>query len=167
MRHLPPRRRLLRHLNWLLVALVLLSPVLARADFLSPGERGRPGGIAQKNNVEAFWKAQRTWVDPVVDGTTVTIDLSQGNFYVWTIGATGRTLANPANPPWGGQSQSFMLKIIEGGTGSNTITTYGSAWKFSGGTKPTLSTAAGAYDIWSCVAVGLSEIDCQQVANFQ
>lgn len=151
----------------LLIAAALLWPALARAEYVMPGERAHPNSYAQKNSVESFSKSQRSNSVAVVDGATVTLDLSQGHLYVWTIGATGRTLTNPINPPPAGQAQNFMLKIIEGGSGSNTITTYGSAWKFSGGTKPTLSTTAAAYDVWSCVAIGPAEIDCQQVANFQ
>ncbi len=54
------------------------------------------------------------------------------------------TLANIASPPVG---QSFYLTVIQSATGSDTIGTWGTNYKFSGGTKPTLSTGANAVDI--------------------
>lgn len=57
--------------------------------------------------------------------------------------AGNRTLDNPTNLVAGG---TYVLRIIQDGTGTRTLA-YGSAYKFPGGTAPTLSTAAGAEDI--------------------
>jgi hypothetical protein len=54
------------------------------------------------------------------------------------------TIANIASPPVG---QSFYLTVIQSATGSDTIGTWGTSYKFSGGIKPTLSTGANAVDI--------------------
>jgi hypothetical protein len=55
--------------------------------------------------------------------------------------ATGRALASPTKVKVG---QTGVIQIIEDATGSRTITTYGSTWKFAGGTHPTLTMAANA-----------------------
>ena len=55
--------------------------------------------------------------------------------FVWSIGGAGRTLANPTN---GKPGQKGVIWLLPGASG--TITTWGSAYKFPGGTKPTLTT---------------------------
>jgi hypothetical protein len=62
------------------------------------------------------------------------------NFSV-TLGGN-RTLADPTNLTAG---QSGCIWITQDGTGSRTLA-YGSAWDFTGGTAPTLSTAASSVD---------------------
>jgi hypothetical protein len=128
-----------------------------------PGSREKAGNWAGAGRQNVFGKSQLERAFTVVDAATVTLDLSQSQFFVWTIAAAGRTLANPINMPATGQFTSFFLRITAGASG--TITTYGSAWKFSGGTKPTFSTSN--YDVLSCVAYQAAEIDCNAVTNFQ
>lgn len=84
--------------------------------------------------VDVLWDSG-TFVS-LTDGATVTPDFSQGYNFQWTIGAAGRTLANPTNfKPTGGQSG--MIYINAGASG--TITAWGTAWKFPGGVKPSLT----------------------------
>jgi hypothetical protein len=54
--------------------------------------------------------------------------------FVWTLGGAGRTLANPTG---GKAGQKGLIFLLPGASG--TITTWGSAYKFPGGTKPTLT----------------------------
>jgi hypothetical protein len=54
------------------------------------------------------------------------------------------TIANPTNVYAG---LSGNITLIQSATGTDTISTWGSTWKFSGGAKPTLSTAANSIDI--------------------
>jgi hypothetical protein len=70
----------------------------------------------------------------LTDGATVTPDFSLGIDFTWTLAAAGRTLANPINAKIG---QKGMFAISPGASG--TITTWGTMWKFTGGTKPTLT----------------------------
>lgn len=93
----------------------------------------------------------------LTDASTVTPDFSAGFDFIWTIGATGRTLANPTSPKAG---QKGVLYIVQDGTGSRTITTWGSQYKFAGGTKPTLSTAAGSIDVISYCCKSTTEVEC-------
>lgn len=103
----------------------------------------------------------------LADAATVTPDLNQAVTFVWTIGATGRTLANPANLSSVFIGQRLILYLIQGSGGSKTITTYGSAYKFVGGTPPTLSTAASAIDRLVCEIYSTTIMTCTFNANFQ
>ncbi len=58
------------------------------------------------------------------------------------------TIANPANIS-AAPGQVGMFKIVQSSTGNDTITSWGSDWKFSGGTPPTLSTGANAIDYFA------------------
>ena len=66
------------------------------------------------------------------------------NFSITLSSACPCTLANPSGAYNG---LAGFIEVIQDGSGSRTITTYGSTWKFSGGTKPTLSTAINAKDV--------------------
>jgi uncharacterized protein YaiE (UPF0345 family) len=77
----------------------------------------------------------------LTDGATITPDFSLGNNFSVTLGGN-RTLANPSNMTVG---QSGVIYVTQDGTGSRTLS-YGTYWKFSGGTAPTLTTTASATD---------------------
>jgi hypothetical protein len=93
----------------------------------------------------------------LTDGATVTPDFSTGIDFIWTLGAAGRTLVNATNPKTG---QKGVIYLVQDGTGSRTITSWGTSYKFSGGTKPTLSTAANAVDILTYVVKSATEYEC-------
>ena len=84
-------------------------------------------------------------------------DMSAGIDFVWVLAGAAQTLANP-NAPKPGQKGIFYL--TQDGTGGRTITTWGSQYKFPGGTKPTLSTAANAVDVISYAVKSATEIHC-------
>lgn len=75
------------------------------------------------------------------DGTT-TIDWKLGNKFFFTFGAQNETFTftAPSNPG------NFMLVVKQDATGSRTAT-WPASVKWSGGTAPTLSTAANSIDI--------------------
>lgn len=77
----------------------------------------------------------------LTDGATVSWDLSGGNAATLTLGGN-RTFAAPTNLAVG----TYILTVIQDGTGSRTIT-WNSVFKWTGGTAPTLSTTAGAKDL--------------------
>jgi hypothetical protein len=92
--------------------------------------------------------------------TTDTIDWSIGNHHKSTLGGTCTyTFTAPAGPT------TITLKIVQDGTGSRTAV-FPAAVKWSGGTAPTLSTAAASVDIVSfyydgSVFYGASALDFQ------
>ena len=89
----------------------------------------------------------------LTDASSVTWDLStqQNASLLMTsaIGAT-RALANPTNMVAGKYS---TLIITQSSSGSNALT-YGTAYKFPGGSKPILSTSANAVDILTFLSDG-------------
>jgi hypothetical protein len=94
----------------------------------------------------------------LTDGANIATDASLGNIFTVTLGGN-RTLDNPTNAASG---QVIIYRIKQDGSGSRTIT-WGSDFRFSGGTAPTLTTTANrtdyihfAYDAadarWDCVS---------------
>lgn len=87
------------------------------------------------------------------DGTTVTFDMSDGNFQTVTLGGN-RTLAL-SNVKTG---QAFMLKLKQDGTGSRTVTWFsGISW--AGGSAPTLTTTANKSDTFGFICTGTNTYD--------
>jgi hypothetical protein len=77
----------------------------------------------------------------LTDGTSIAVDFNAGqNFAVQLAG--NRTLESPTNCVAG---QTGSIFVIQDGTGGRTLS-YGTNWKFAGGTAPTLSTAISAVD---------------------
>lgn len=92
--------------------------------------------------------ARAAWgekVQSLTDGATISVDASLANNFRVTLGGN-RTLANPTNLIDG---QVLNFRIFQDGTGSRTLS-YGTKYKFPGGTAPVLSTAASAKDFMSC-----------------
>lgn len=82
------------------------------------------------------------------DGATVTFDLAVANKHTVTLGGN-RTLAL-SNPQTG---QVFMIRLLQDGTGSRTVTWFsGISW--AGGTTPTLTTTANKADIFGFLCTG-------------
>ena len=75
------------------------------------------------------------------DGATITIDMATACHHSVTLGGN-RTFAAPSNQVVG---QSGSIFITQDGTGSRTAS-FNSAFKFVGGTAPTLTTGAGLTD---------------------
>ena len=80
-------------------------------------------------------------ITALTDGSTITIDMATACHHSVTLGGN-RTFAAPSNLAVG---QSGSIFITQDGTGSRTAS-FNSAFKFAGGTAPTLSTAANAVD---------------------
>jgi len=87
----------------------------------------------------------------LTDAASIAWNLATGGFATVTLAGT-RALANPTNMVAGGR---YTLIVKQDGTGSRSLT-YGTAYKFAGGTAPTLSTAASAIDILTFVSDGTS-----------
>lgn len=97
---------------------------------------------AKTDVAQSFTAGQRGAVSALTDGTTITPDFAVANNFSLTIGGN-RTLANPSNLTAG---QSGVIVVTQDGTGSRSLA-YGSYWKFSNGTAPTLTTTASAVDV--------------------
>lgn len=97
---------------------------------------------AKTDTAQSFTAAQRGSVSALTDGSSITPDFAVANNFSVTLGGN-RTLANPTNITAG---QSGVIVITQDGTGSRTLA-YGSYFKFSNGTAPTLTTTASAVDV--------------------
>jgi hypothetical protein len=96
---------------------------------------------AKVDVAQTFTAGQRGEVTTLTDAATVAVDFADSNNFVVTLGGN-RTLGNPTNQVAG---QSGSIFVAQDGTGSRTLA-YSSDWEFTGGTAPTLSTAASAVD---------------------
>ena len=92
------------------------------------------GALVLDDSVEAT-------ITAATSASTITLDLGASVHHSVTL-AHNTTFADPSNEVAG---QSGSLIITQDGTGSRTAA-WNSAWKWTGGTAPTLSTAASAVD---------------------
>jgi len=109
---------------------------------------------------QTFTAQQRGAITALTDGATITPDFSLANNFSVTLGGN-RTLANPTNLTAGASGAIF---ITQDGTGSRTLA-YGLAWSFSGGTPPTLTTAANAIDVLVYTVRTTSDIAATLITN--
>ena len=120
------------------------------------------------NTANLIMQTDQVWASgasvTLTDAATVTPDFSTGFNFNWTLGATGRTLASPTNVKVG---QTGLIQIIEDATGSRTITTYGSTWKFSSGVKPVLTSTANAIDLFAYFCYATTACVISSVLNAQ
>ena len=107
---------------------------------------------AATNNVDiqgTFSDAKANIVaQTLTDAATIAWDTSLGRIATITLGAS-RTFGAPTNLKVG----TYILHVIQGGTGSYTITWNG-VFKWTAATAPTLSTAVGRRDVFSFISDG-------------
>jgi hypothetical protein len=108
-----------------------------------------------------YTKTQNFNMTALSDGANISWDLSQNQVASVTLGGN-RTLDAPSNQVAGA---TYILIVKQDGTGSRTLNTSASAYKFPGGTEPTLSTGANAVDILTFVSDGSSMFGVAQL-NF-
>ena len=89
--------------------------------------------------VTTGWAANLT----LTDAATVAWDTALSQVATFTFVSTNRTIGTPTNLKNGA---FYALKVVQN-AGSNTLT-WASTFKWTGGTAPTLSTGAGAIDIF-------------------
>ena len=100
-------------------------------------------------------------INTLSDGSTITVSFTGSIHHAVTLGGN-RTLSHSNTSSAIGQSGSIF--IIQDGTGSRTLS-FNSAYKFAGGTAPTLSTAANAVDRIDYVVRASSVIHCAFTAD--
>ena len=106
------------------------------------------GGIALTGGAAAN-------ITALSDGATITIDMATACHHSVTLGGN-RTFAAPSNQAVG---QSGSIFITQDGTGSRTAA-FNSAFKFVGGTAPTLTTTAAAVDRIDYIILSSNVIHC-------
>lgn len=115
---------------------------------------------AQLNVAQTWTAAQRGGVQALTDAATIALDLSLANNYSVTLGGN-RVLGNPTNEVAG---QPGQIVVTQDATGARTLS-YGTNYKFAGGTPPVLTTTAGAVDILSYYVESATRITVTSVLN--
>lgn len=159
--------------NW--VALHAPATVASNVTWTLPNADGSSGQMLSTNGsgtlswasggagldtAQTWTKGQRGEITALSDGATITPDFNDSNNFSVTLGGN-RTLANPSNLTAG---QSGCIWITQDGTGSRTLA-YGSYWDFTGGTAPTLSTAASAVDCLVYAVQSSTKITATLITN--
>lgn len=119
------------------------------------------GSTVLTGTAREYTKTQNFDMTTLSDGANISWDLSQNQVAQVTL-AGNRTLDAPSNQVAG---STYILIVVQDGTGSRTLDTSASAYKFPGGTEPTLSTGANAVDILTFVSDGSSMFGVAQL-NF-
>ena len=122
------------------VTATLFSGTLSTAAQANVTSLGTLTGLTVSGSVSLTGGAAAN-ITALSDGSTITIDMATACHHSVTLGGNS-TFAAPSNQAVG---QSGSIFITQDGTGSRTAS-FNSAFKFAGGTAPTLSTAANAVD---------------------
>ena len=111
------------------------------------------GGVAQVNlgafatrGANTFTGTQTVTPVTLVDASPIGTNANQSNNFLVTLNGAGgetRQLANPTNLTDG----AIYNWYVKQGANGDHLLTFGSDFKFPGGTAPTLSTAVGAVDL--------------------
>jgi len=108
---------------------------------------------------QSFTKAQRGTPVALTDGT-VAVDLSLGNNFTLTL-AENSTLSAPTNATAG---QSGVIVVTQDGTGGYTLG-YNTAYKFAGGSVPTVTATANAVSVLAYYVESSSRITMTAVLD--
>jgi hypothetical protein len=106
-------------------------------------------GVAVLGTAQEYTRTHNFNATTLTDGANIAWDLSQNQVAKVTLGGN-RTLSNPTNAVDGAV---YILVVKQDGTGSRTLS-FSSDYKFSGGTAPTLTTAASKADVITFVCEG-------------
>jgi len=102
-------------------------------------------------------------VSSLSDGSTITVDFISGIHHSVTLGGN-RTFGNPSNDG-NAVGQSGSIFIIQPSSGSTFAGTYNTAFKFTGGSIPTLTATNDAVDRIDYVVFATNEIHCAVSLN--
>lgn len=130
------------------------------------GTTGSPYSIASSGSGGVSLSGNNTWtagqaVTPTASGTqtaggTLTPNFALSNSTTFTFGAGNLTIANPTGIIAG---QQYLFAMTQDAVGGRTIT-WGTDFKWGGGTAPTISTGASNKDIVSCWADTSTTLEC-------
>lgn len=115
---------------------------------------------AATGSVNTFTAAQRGSVTSLTSTSGVTvIDLASTNNFSY-LTAENSTLSPPVNPVAG---QSGIITITQGAT-ARTLG-YSTFWKFAGGNVPTLTSTAGAVDVFAYYVNAVGFATCHLIKD--
>jgi hypothetical protein len=105
--------------------------------------------VAVLGTAQEYTRTHNFNATTLTDGATISWDLSQNQVCKVTL-AGDRTIAAPTNAVEGA---TYILVLIQDATGSRKVT-WNAAYKFSGGTAPTLTTTASRADVITFICIG-------------
>ena len=114
------------------------------------------------NAPHTYGRAQGSALYTLTDAATIATDASLSNAFLVTIGAT-RILGNPTNLVPG---FSYTWIVAQSGVGGWNLT-YGSFFKWTAATAPTLTGSTSAYDVITGIAVTASILVCSRVLDLR
>lgn len=114
--------------------------------------------VVQKNVVTNFTAQQNFGTATLTDAATINWNMNTQQVAKVTLAAS-RTMAAPTNLVDGG---TYLLRVIQDGTGSRTIT-WNAVFKWPAGVAPTLSTAPGAIDVVTFLSDGTNLYGAAQI----
>jgi len=119
-------------------------------DVLAPdGSGANLTGVGKTDTATEYTKTQNFNATTLTDASSIAWDVSSNQVSSVTLSGN-RALANPTNLVDGA---TYILIVKQDATGSRTLS-YGTAYKWPGGTAPTLTTTASAVDILTFVSDG-------------
>tara|TARA_R100001509_G_scaffold107853_2_gene64164 strand:+ start:231 stop:1169 length:939 start_codon:yes stop_codon:yes gene_type:complete len=134
-------------------------------DYITCSDNGTGGTVTLKHNASTVFATASGGISltggaaanitALSDGSTITIDMATACHHSVTLGGN-RTFAAPSNQAVG---QAGSIFITQDGTGSRTAS-FNSAFKFVGGTAPTLTTGAGLTDRIDYIILSSNVIHC-------
>jgi hypothetical protein len=104
-------------------------------------------GKVNLSDANAFTKAQAVTPVTLATTTSLTIDASTSNNFIFTADSVTCVLQTPTTPTNG---QTITLLIKQGATNGSTMT-FSTSFKFPGGVVPVLSVGANAVDMLSAI----------------
>jgi hypothetical protein len=119
------------------------------ADAAVTSAKADSSSVAILGTAQEYTRTHNFNCTTLADGATINWDLSQNQVAKVTLGGN-RTFAAPTNLVEGA---TYILVLIQDGTGSRTIA-WNAAYKFAGGTAPTLTTTANRADVITFVCIG-------------
>ena len=120
------------------------------------------GGFALPSlkTAQEFTKTQNFNATTLTDQATITWDASANQVTSVTL-TNNRTLAAATNQVDGGV---YVLSVVQDGTGGRTLS-FNSNYKFTGGTAPTLTTAASSTDVLVFLSNGTNMLEIGRSLN--
>lgn len=116
-------------------------------------------GYAALATAQSFTAAQRGSISALTSAATVTADFAIANNFSLTLGHNV-TLANPSNLTAG---QSGSIVITQAASGGPYTVSFGSNWKFPGGTVPTKTSTASSVCVIVYYVESASRITAQML----
>ena len=117
------------------------------------------GSVDLTATAREYTKTQNFNMTTLTDGSTISWDLSINQVATVTL-AGNRVLAAPSNQVAGA---TYILIVVQDGTGSRTLDTSNAAYLFPANEHPTLSTGAAAIDVLTFVSNGSKMLGVAQL----